>query len=106
MLVFGLLGNPIAATLSILTGAATTGIGQWMTYHLIGSSFFFLGTSGIALYAASASTGNALWSKVLAGVTLVGGLMTINPLGATDGSMVADMLGPLADSATIELVPG
>jgi hypothetical protein len=103
MLVFGLLGEPIATTLSILTGAATTGIGQWMTYHLIGGSFFFLGTSGIALYAASASTGNALWSKILAGVTLVGGLMTINPLGATDGSMVADMLGPLADSATIEL---
>ncbi|MDG1548311.1 MAG: hypothetical protein P8Q56_06210 [Candidatus Thalassarchaeaceae archaeon] len=98
LILIALLSSPILAIVSILSGAANDNVGQWLTYHIFGGTFFFAGVAGIALYASSIASGNPLWSKTLVGVTLIGSIFTINPFGDVDGQMVIDAFGPLADN--------
>ena len=98
LILIALLSSPILAIVSIVSGAANDNVGQWLTYHIFGGTFFFAGVAGIALYASSIASGNPLWSKTLVGVTLIGSIFTINPFGDVDGQMVMDAFGPLADN--------
>ncbi|MDG1553633.1 MAG: hypothetical protein P8Q96_01800 [Candidatus Thalassarchaeaceae archaeon] len=98
LILIALLSSPILAIVSIVSGAANDNVGQWLTYHIFGGTFFFAGVAGIALYASSIASGNPLWSKTLVGVTLIGSIFTINPFGDVDGQMVIDAFGPLADN--------
>ncbi|MBK70771.1 MAG: hypothetical protein CMB53_05205 [Euryarchaeota archaeon] len=93
LIIFGLIGNPLAVASVILSGAYDTGVGQWLVYHMIGGTFLFCGIAGTSLYASSMGSGNPLWSRTLVGFTLFGALIAINPLGSTDPTMAADMLG-------------
>ncbi|MFQ3322171.1 MAG: hypothetical protein ACKVI6_04500 [Candidatus Poseidoniales archaeon] len=93
LIIFGLIGNPIAVISLFLSGEYDTGLGQWLVYHLIGATFFFSSIAGISLYSASFGSGNALWSQTVAGVVIFGTLITINPLGNADPTMAIDMLG-------------
>ncbi|MEC7744335.1 MAG: hypothetical protein VYB86_03425 [Candidatus Thermoplasmatota archaeon] len=93
LIIFGLIGDPIAVLSVILSGAYETGVGQWLVYHMIGGTFLFCGIAGASLYASSMGSGNPLWSRTLVGFTLFGALIAINPLGSTDPTMAADMLG-------------
>ena len=93
LIIFGLIGDPIAVLSVILSGAYETGVGQWLVYHMIGGTFLFCGIAGVSLYASSMASGNPLWSRTLVGFTLFGALIAINPLGSTDTTMAADMLG-------------
>ena len=70
-------------------------------YHLLGATFFFSSIAGISLYSASFGSGNALWSRTVAGVVIVGTLFTINPIGDVDPKMAVDMLGLSAADITI-----
>jgi len=101
LILIALLSSPILAIVSIVSGAANDNVGQWLTYHIFGGTFFFAGVAGIALYASSIASGNPLWSKTLVGVTLIGSIFTINPFGDVDGQMVMDAFGPLADNNVI-----
>ena len=101
LILIALLSNPILSIVSIASGAINDNIGQWLSYHIFGGTFFFLGVSGVALYASSISSGNPLWSKTLVGATLFGGIFTINPLGDIEGQMVIDLFGPLANNNVI-----
>ena len=101
LILIALLSNPILSIVSIASGAINDNIGQWLSYHIFGGTFFFLGVSGVALYASSISSGNPLWSKTLVGATLFGGIFTINPFGDIDGQMVIDLFGPLANNNVI-----
>ena len=98
LILIALLSSPIIAIVSIVSGAADDSVGQWLTYHIFGGTFFFAGVAGIALYASSIASGNPLWSKTLVGVTLIGSIFTINPFGDVDGQMVMDAFGPLVDN--------
>ncbi|MBC94957.1 MAG: hypothetical protein CMB14_02970 [Euryarchaeota archaeon] len=93
LIIFGLIGNPLAVVSVFLSGAYGTGVGQWLVYHMIGGTFFFCGIAGVSLYASSMGSGNPLWSRTLVGFTLFGALISINPMGSTDPSMAVDMLG-------------
>jgi len=93
LIIFGLIGNPIAIIATFASGAYDTGLGQWLVYHLSGATFFFSSIAGISLYSASFGSGNALWSRTLAGVVILGTIFTINPLGSVDPIMAVDMLG-------------
>ena len=101
LILIALLSSPILAIVSIVSGAANDNVGQWLTYHIFGGTFFFAGVAGVALYASSIASGNPLWSKTLVGVTLIGSIFTINPFGDVDGQMVMDAFGPLADNNVI-----
>jgi hypothetical protein len=98
LILIALLSNPIVSFVSIASGAANDNVGQWLTYHLFGGTFFFAGVAGVALYSSSIASGNPLWSKTLVGVTLFGSIFTINPFGDINGQMVMDAFGPLAEN--------
>ena len=55
LILIALLSNPILSIVSIASGAINDNIGQWLSYHIFGGTFFFLGVSGVALYASSIS---------------------------------------------------
>ncbi len=93
LIIIGLLSDPISTVIVFLTGGLETGLGQWLLVRLISGGFFFLQVAGVSLYAASQGTGNPLWSRSLAAVTLLGALLTLNPLGQTTGTLAADLLG-------------
>ncbi len=93
LILFGLMAESFNLVAGIATGAITDGDGQWLMYRLQSGGFFFMSTAGIVLYAASVASGNALWSRTLVGATLLGGLFTLQPLGARDGSFTADLFG-------------
>ncbi len=93
LIIFGLIGGPIAVLSLFLSGEFDTGLGQWLFYHLFSATFFFSSVAGISLYSASFGSGNALWSRTVAGVVIFGTLFTINPLGLANPSMAVDMLG-------------
>ncbi len=91
LILFAVIGN-IAAILAVFaSGAYEEGTGQWLLFHLSGGTFFFCGLAGVSLYSASVGSGNPLWSKSLVAFTLFGALVTINPMGSTDSSMVTDL---------------
>ncbi|MGB1436104.1 MAG: hypothetical protein ACPG8U_00425 [Candidatus Thalassarchaeaceae archaeon] len=100
LIIFGLIGTPIAIISIFVSGAYDEGIGQWLAYHLFGATFWFSSIAGISLYSASYGSGNALWSRTVAGVVIFGTLFTINPLGDVHPVMAVDMLG----LSTAELV--
>ena len=93
LIIFGLIGTPIAIISIFVSGAYNEGIGQWLAYHLFGATFWFSSIAGISLYSASFGSGNALWSRTVAGVVIFGTLFTINPLGDVHPIMAIDMLG-------------
>ena len=93
LIIFGLIGNPIAVISVFLSGEYDSGLGQWLVYHLSGATFFFSSIAGISLYSASFGSGNPLWSRTVAGVVILGTIFTINPFGNSDPSMAIDMLG-------------
>ena len=93
LIIFGLIGTPIAIISIFVSGAYNEGIGQWLAYHLFGATFWFSSIAGISLYSASFGSGNALWSRTVAGVVIFGTLFTINPLGDVHPVMAIDMLG-------------
>ena len=101
LIIFGLIGSPIAIISIIISGGYNEGIGHWLLYHLLGATFFFSSIAGISLYSASFGSGNALWSRTVAGVVIVGTLFTINPIGDVDPKMAVDMLGLSAADITI-----
>ena len=91
LILFAVIGN-IAAILAVfVSGAYDEGTGQWLLFHLSGGTFFFCGLAGVSLYSASVGSGNPLWSKSLVAFTLFGALVTINPMGSIDFSMVTDL---------------
>ena len=91
LILFAVIGN-IAAILAVfVSGAYDEGTGQWLLFHLSGGTFFFCGLAGVSLYSASVGSGNPLWSKSLVAFTLFGALVTINPMGSIDSSMVTDL---------------
>ena len=91
LILFAVIGN-IAAILAVFVGGAyEEGTGQWLLFHLSGGTFFFCGLAGVSLYSASVGSGNPLWSKSLVAFTLFGALVTINPMGSIDSSMVTDL---------------
>ena len=93
LIIFGLIGTPIAIISIFVSGAYNEGIGQWLAYHLFGATFWFSSIAGISLYSASFGSGNALWSRTVAGLVIFGTLFTINPLGDVHPVMAIDMLG-------------
>lgn len=93
LILLGLMAESFNLVAGIVTGAITDGDGQWLMYRFQSSGFYFMSTAGIVLYAASVGSGNALWSRTLVGATLLGGLFTLQPWGARDGSLVADLFG-------------
>ena len=93
LIIFGLIGTPIAIISIFVSGAYNEGIGQWLGYHLFGATFWFSSIAGISLYSASFGSGNALWSRTVAGLVIFGTLFTINPLGDVHPVMAIDMLG-------------
>ena len=101
LILIALLSSPILSIVSIISGALDDNVGQWLTYHIFGGTFFFAGVAGIALYSSSVASGNPLWSKTLVGVTLIGSIFTINPFGDVTGQMVIDVFGPLAENNTV-----
>ena len=101
LIIFGLIGPPLAIISILISGAYNEGIGHWLIYHLLGATFFFSSIAGISLYSASFGSGNALWSRTVAGVVIVGTLFTINPIGDVDPKMAIDMLGLSAADLTI-----
>jgi hypothetical protein len=101
LILIALLSSPILSIVSIISGALDDNVGQWLTYHISGGTFFFAGVAGIALYSSSVASGNPLWSKTLVGVTLIGSIFTINPFGDVTGQMVIDVFGPLAENNTV-----
>ena len=91
LVLFAVIGNLAAIVAVFASGAYAEGVGQWLLYHLFGGIFFFCGLAGISLYSASVGSGNPLWSKSLVAFTLFGAVITINPMGSTDPSMVVDL---------------
>ena len=93
LIMMGVLADPISVVATVLTGSIQTGTGQWLLAQMVGGTFFFATAAGVALYVSSSASGNPLWSRSLGAATLVGALATVNPLGASNGRMAADMLG-------------
>ena len=93
LIIIGLVSDPISTVIIAVTGGLGTGLGQWLLVRMVAGGFFFLQVAGVSLYAASQGTGNPLWSRSLAAVTLLGALLTLNPMGETSGKLAADMLG-------------
>jgi hypothetical protein len=93
LIIIGLISDPIATVIIAVTGGLGTGLGQWLLVRMVAGGFFFLQVAGVSLYAASQGTGNPLWSRSLAAVTLLGALLALNPMGDTSGKLAADMFG-------------
>ena len=91
LIMLGMLADPVSVVATILGGIGSGSV-QWLLAHLVSGTFFFATLAGISLYVSSSATGNPLWSRSLTAVTTVGAIVTITPMGYTDGKMAADML--------------
>ena len=92
MMIIGLVSAPISVVSLFVSGAHDTGTGQWLATRMTGASFSLM-LAGAILYSASRGSGNPLWSRSLAAVTLVGTILTISSAGVFDGGVAADFLG-------------
>jgi len=92
MMIIGMISAPVSIVVLAITGSLDTGSGQWLATRLSGTAFFLM-MSGAILYGASRGSGNPLWSRSLAAVTMVGAIFTINPAGLIDGDVASDFLG-------------
>ena len=91
MMIIGLISAPISVISLAISGSIDTGIGQWLATRMAGTTFFLM-LSGALLYGASRGSGNPLWSRSLAAVTLSGAILTISPSGLIEGDIAADFL--------------
>ena len=91
MMIIGLISAPISVVSLVVSGSIDTGIGQWLATRMAGTTFFLM-LSGALLYGASRGSGNPLWSRSLAAVTLSGAIITISPAGLVEGDVAADFL--------------
>lgn len=91
MMIIGLISAPISVVSLVVSGSIDTGIGQWLATRMAGTTFFLM-LSGALLYGASRGSGNPLWSRSLAAVTLSGAIITISPAGLIEGDVAADFL--------------
>jgi len=99
MMIIGMIAGPLSAVSVVISGSLDTGTGQWLATRLSASSFSLM-VAGAVLYAASRGSGNPLWSRSLAAVTLAGTILTINSGGFFDGEVAANFLG--VDSAAFQ----
>ncbi|MBR79306.1 MAG: hypothetical protein CMA88_00755 [Euryarchaeota archaeon] len=99
MMIMGMIAAPLSALAVALSGALDTGTGQWLATRMSAASFSLM-IAGAVLYAASRGSGNPLWSRSLAAVTLVGTILSISSSGFFEGGIAADFLG--VDQATFE----
>tara|TARA_Y100000588_G_scaffold330817_1_gene367965 strand:+ start:5891 stop:7549 length:1659 start_codon:yes stop_codon:yes gene_type:complete len=99
MMIMGMIAAPLSALAVALSGALDTGTGQWIATRMSAASFSLM-MAGAVLYAASRGSGNPLWSRSLAAVTLVGTILSISSSGFFEGGIAADFLG--VDQATFE----
>ncbi len=99
MMIIGLISAPVSVIALAITGSLDSGLGQWMATRMGGTTFFLL-MSGAILYGASRGSGNPLWSRSLAAVTMVGAILTINPAGLVEGEIASEFLG--ISAATFE----
>tara|TARA_B100001079_G_scaffold8487_2_gene7154 strand:+ start:3702 stop:5366 length:1665 start_codon:yes stop_codon:yes gene_type:complete len=93
MMIIGLISAPLSVVVLAITGPLDSGTGQWLVTRIHGPTSLFLLMSGAILYGASRGSGNPLWSRSLAAVTMVGAIFTINPLGLIEGEMASVFLG-------------
>ena len=100
MMIIGMISGLVSIVALAITGSLDSGTGQWLATRIHGPTSLFLMMSGAILYGASRGSGNPLWSRSLAAVTMVGAILTINPLGLIDGEIASDFLG--IDAATFE----
>ncbi|MAH98761.1 MAG: hypothetical protein CMA12_05380 [Euryarchaeota archaeon] len=91
MMIIGLISAPMSVVSLVISGSIDTGIGQWLATRMAGTTFFLM-LSGALLYGASRGSGNPLWSRSLAAVTLSGAILTISPSGLIEGDVAADFL--------------
>ena len=99
MMIIGMISAPLSALAVVITGEYDSGIGQWLATRLSGASFSLI-LAGAILYAASRGSGNPLWSRSLAAVTMVGTILSISVYGVFDGGVAAEFIG--VDSASFE----
>ena len=92
MMILGMLAAPISAVSVFISGAHDSGTGQWLATRMTGASFSLM-LAGAILYSASRGSGNPLWSRSLAAVTMVGTILSVNTLGIFDGGITAEWLG-------------
>jgi len=97
MMIIGMISTPVSVVVLAITGPLDSGSGQWLATRMGGTSFFLM-MSGAILYGASRGSGNPLWSRSLAAVTMVGAILTINPAGLIEGEIASDFLGISAAS--------
>ena len=100
MMIIGMISSLVSVVVLAITGTLDSGTGQWLITRLHGPTSLFLMMSGAILYGASRGSGNPLWSRSLAAVTMMGAIFTINPLGLIEGELASDFLG--IDAATFE----
>jgi hypothetical protein len=99
MMIIGMISAPVSIVVLAITGPLDSGSGQWLATRMGGTTFFLM-MSGAILYGASRGSGNPLWSRSLAAVTMVGAILTINPSGLIEGEIASDFLG--ISTATFE----
>ncbi len=99
MMIMGMIAAPLSALSVALSGTMDTGTGQWLATRITAASFSLM-MAGAVLYAASRGSGNPLWSRSLAAVTLVGTILSISSSGFFEGGISADFLG--IEQATFE----
>ncbi len=99
MMIIGMISAPVSIVVLAITGSLDSGSGQWLATRMGGTAFFLM-MSGAILYGASRGSGNPLWSRSLAAVTMVGAILTINPSGLIEGEIASDFLG--ISTATFE----
>ena len=92
MMIIGMISAPVSVVALAITGSLDSGLGQWLATRMGGTTFFLM-MSGAILYGASRGSGNPLWSRSLAAVTMVGAIFTINPSGLIDGGIASEFLG-------------
>ena len=92
MIIIGMIAAPLSVVAVAVSGELGTGTGQWLAARLSASSFSLM-LAGAVLYAASRGSGNPLWSRSLAAVTMVGTIITISSAGFFEGRIAADFLG-------------
>ena len=99
MMIIGMISAPVSIVVLAITCSLGSGTGQWLATRTGGTSFFLM-MSGAILYGASRGSGNPLWSRSLAAVTMVGAILSINPSGLIEGEIASDFLG--ISAATFE----
>jgi len=99
MMIIGMISAPVSIVVLAITCSLGSGTGQWLATRMGGTSFFLM-MSGAILYGASRGSGNPLWSRSLAAVTMVGAILSINPSGLIEGEIASDFLG--ISAATFE----